>query len=473
MGGMSSQVPSPDRSPSVSLSRRGVILSSAALAFSGFGAWSARAAEGGVINEVRGYGPLRPDPARILDLPEGFSYRVLSSAGETMDDGFLAPDHFDGMGCLELPDGRLALMRNHELDPDESRLGPSGGRPELEARLSGVPAFDRRPDGRVLPGGVTTLIVNPKTGEMERQYLSLAGTLVNCAGGVTPWGAWLTCEETMISAPRTLSSHGWIFEVPATAEGPVTPVPLVAMGRFRHEAAAVDPGTGVVYLTEDRDDGLLYRFLPRTPGRLADGGRLQALVLEGGTDSRNWRRADMSVGETRSVGWIDLDGVEAPADDLRIRGHAAGAALFARGEGVHLGPRPGGGSEIFFSCTSGGSRRLGQIFRLVPGAEGGGDVIQLFVEPTDPRVMDYGDNLVVAPWGHLVVCEDRVGLRLNHLKGVTPEGRVYTLARLHMRTELAGACFSPDGRTLFVNAYSPGRPFAISGPWAEVSDAAT
>jgi secreted PhoX family phosphatase len=116
---------------------------------------------------------------------------------------------------------------------------------------------------------------------------------------------------------------------------------------------------------------------------------------------------------------------------------------------------------------------LGQIFRLVPGGAEGGDVIQLFVEPTDPRIMDYGDNLVVAPWGHLVVCEDRVGLRTNHLRGVTPEGRVYTLARLHMRTELAGACFSPDGRTLFVNAYSPGRTFAISGPWAEVSDAAT
>jgi secreted PhoX family phosphatase len=460
---------------SVPPNRRGVLLSAAALAFSGLGARAALAAEGGdILDEVRGYGVLRPDPAGVLDLPEGFSYQVISRAGEVMDDGFLTPDHFDGMGCLALPDGRLVLMRNHELDEAEHRLGPAGGRPDLAARLDGLPAFDRSADGRVLPGGVTTLVVDPSTGRRERQFLSLAGTVLNCAGGATPWGAWLTCEETLVGAPKTGASHGWIFEVPAAADGPVKPAPLTAMGRFRHEAAAVDPATGTVYLTEDREDGLLYRFLPRTPGRLAEGGRLQALAYADGAasaDSRNWRRADLAVGEARSVRWIDLDEVESPQDDLRKRGHAQGAVLFARGEGIHLSPKPGGGCEVFFTSTSGGARKLGQIFRLTPGAGPSEDRLELFLESRDTRVLDYGDNLTVAPSGHLVVCEDRVGISLNHLKGVTPEGRVYALARLRMRTELAGACFSPDGRFLFVNAYAPGRTLAIEGPWTTISDA--
>ena len=454
-------------------SRRGLVLSAAALAFSGLGARAALAAEGGdILDEVRGYGALRPDPAGVLDLPAGFSYQVISRAGEVMDDGFLAPDHFDGMGCLALPDGRLALMRNHELDEGEHGLGPTGGRPDLEARLGTLSAFDRSADGRVLPGGVTTLIIDPATGRRDRQFLSLAGTALNCAGGSTPWGAWLTCEETVLTAPKTGASHGWIFEVPAEAPAPVVPVPLTAMGRFRHEAAAVDPASGTVYLTEDRDDGLLYRFLPNSPGRLTGGGRLQALAFEaGGSDSRNWRRTDLTVGEVRAVRWIDLDEVESPKDDLRQRGHAAGGVLFARGEGVHLAARPDGGCDIFFTCTSGGDRRLGQIFRLTSQPKAGSDQLQLFLESRDSRVMDYADNVTIAPSGHLVICEDRVGLSLNHLKVVTPAGKVCALARLRMRTELAGACFSPDGRFLFVNAYAPGRTFAIEGPWATFSEA--
>jgi secreted PhoX family phosphatase len=458
---------------SVPPNRRGVLLSAAALAFSGLGARAALAAESGdILDQVRGYGALRPDPAGVLDLPAGFSYQVVSRAGEVMDDGFLAPDNFDGMGCLALPDGRLALMRNHELDEGEHRLGPTGGRADLEAKLGALPAFDRSADGRVLPGGVTTLIVDPATGRRERQFVSLAGTAVNCAGGSTPWGTWLTCEETMLSAPKTGTSHGWIFEVPADAPGPVVPVPLTAMGRFRHEAAAVDPATGTVYLTEDRDDGLLYRFLPNSPGRLTGGGRLQALAFEaGGSDSRNWRRTDLTVGEVRAVRWIDLDEVESPKDDLRRRGHSAGGVLFARGEGVHLAARPDGGCDSFFTCTSGGDRRLGQIFRLTSQPKTGADQLQLFLESRDSRVMDYADNVTIAPSGHLVICEDRVGLSLNHLKVVTPAGKVCALARLRMRTELAGACFSPDGRFLFVNAYAPGRTFAIEGPWTTFSEA--
>jgi hypothetical protein len=170
------------------------------------------------------------------------------------------------------------------------------------------------------------------------------------------------------------------------------------------------------------------------------------------------------------VRWIDLAETDSPNDDLRARGHAAGAALFARGEGIHRGR-----DEYYFTCTSGGSGRLGQIMRYLPsrhegrpGEESAPARLELFVESADPRVMNYGDNLIVAPWGHLIVCEDRADNKVNHLKGVTPDGRLYTLARLNLDTELAGACFSPDGSTLFVNAYDPGKTLAINGPWRSV-----
>lgn len=456
----------------MSFSRRQFGLGSiAAMAFTGYGLRAANAASAASYhNEVAGYGPLVSDPAGYFDLPPGFSYRVISAAGEAMDDGFIVPDNFDGMGCFALPGGKLALVRNHELGAGAMQRGPTGGDVKREARLGGRGAFDRDARGRVLPGGTSTVIYDPASGRREEQFLSLAGTAVNCAGGVTPWGSWLSCEETVIAAPDVGQAHGWVFEVPAAQRGLANPVPLKAMGRFRHEAAAVDPVTGTVYLTEDRDDGLLYRFLPDHPGELARGGRLQALALsDGGRDSRNWGGSgstgrDMAPGSVRAVHWIDLADVESPADDLRQRGHAAGAALFARGEGIHLGVSGNGAREFFFTCTSGGAGRFGQIFRLMIG-EGQADRLQLFVESTDPQVVDYADNLTVAPWGHLIVCEDRSGTKINHLKGITAEGRVYTLARLNAPTELAGACFSPDGTTLFVNAYAPGRTLAITGPW--------
>lgn len=454
----------------MNISRRGFAASS--LAALALGGWSRIGAQQGESyrNEVPGYGPLRTDPAGYFDLPEGFSYRVLAKAGETMDDGFIVPDNFDGMGCIPLADGRLALVRNHELSLGAEAKGAAGIDPALEQKLAARPVFDRGQAGRVLPGGTTTLVLDRHGQKVLGQHLSLAGTSTNCAGGITPWGSWLTCEETVVAAPRTGTSHGWVFEVPAKATGLVDPVPLKAMGRFRHEAAAVDPKTGIVYQTEDQDDGLFYRFIPNVPGKLALGGKLQALAfVDGGRDSRNWNAADWAMGTSRAVRWIDLDQVESPKDDLRQRGYAAGAARFARGEGIHLGRRAKGGAEFFFTCTSGGAGRYGQIMRLVPSSTANQpDQLELFHESSDPKLMDYADNLTVAPWGHLIVCEDRKGSQINHLRGVTPEGRTYTLARLNADTELAGACFSPDGRTLFVNAYSPGRTLAITGPWGTV-----
>jgi hypothetical protein len=401
-------------------------------------------------NAAAGYGPLVPDPNGLIDLPAGFSYRVISSLGDAMSDGGTVPDAADGMGCFDLGGGKLALVRNHELTANADSGGASGLAYDTIAR-SLVP----------LPGGTTTIVLDARTLAVERQFRSLSGTIRNCAGGITPWGSWLTCEEDVSKpGPRQNKEHGWVFEVPASATGPVDPVPLKAMGRFNHEAACVDPASGIVYLTEDRDDSLLYRFIPNVLGQLAAGGRLQALALEGVSDSRNWNGAAVAPQSWHAGRWADLDDVEAPADDLRARGAAKGATLFARGEGMWMGE-----GEFYFACTSGGAAKLGQIFRLRPQTSGP-DRLQLFFESTDIAQFNYGDNLTIAPNGHLVVCEDAYTDEVtNHLRGITPDGTAYPLALCRIQTEWAGACFSPNGRTLFVNLYKPAKTVAITGPW--------
>jgi secreted PhoX family phosphatase len=260
---------------------------------------------------------------------------------------------------------------------------------------------------------------------------------------------------------RINKEHGYVFEVPAAATGPVDPVPLKAMGRFNHEAACVDPASGAVYMTEDREDALLYCYVPRVKGRLSEGGTLHALALEGIPDARNWNGTGFAPQSWQPVRWVMLDNVEAPDDDLRKRGAAAGATLFARGEGIHMG-----NGELYFCCTSGGAAKLGQIFRLRP-QQAGQDRLQLFFESTSKEQFNYGDNLTVAPNGHLIVCEDQyTEVKENHLRGITPGGSAYPLALSRVDTEWAGACFSPDGKWLFVNLYRPARTVAITGPWA-------
>ncbi len=400
------------------------------------------------------YGALVPDPAGMLDLPEGFTYRVLSRLGDAMDDGGTVPDKADGMGCIDLGSGRIALVRNHELVPSDDSGGPIAN------------GYDRR-GGAVLPGGTTNLVLDEATLGVEREFRSLGGTIRNCAGGITPWGSWLTCEESTdrrsdIFGEELTEDHGWVFEVPAAATGLVEAVPLKAMGRFNHEAACVDPATGIVYLTEDRGDSLLYRFIPNVRGQLARGGRLQAMVLADGTrDSRNWEQATMEVGQRHAARWVDINDVESPEDDLRQQGAAKGALLIARGEGIHMGD-----GEVYVCSTNGGAAQLGQVFRLRPARGNGDDAFDLFFESTSPDQFDYGDNLTTSPNGHLIVCEDQGGDVVdNYLRGITPAGEAYPLGRLRMQTELAGGCWSPDGKWFFVNAYSPTMTVAITGPW--------
>ncbi len=424
------------------------------------------------------------DPEGLLDLPDGFSYTLVSTSGGVMSDGFIRPGRPDGMACFAHPDDsdKCILTRNHENWPDTFDGSPFGENDALVLKLSSEQLYDRRSEispfnGRPFYGGVTTLVYDLKNKKLERDFLSLAGTAGNCAGGATPWDTWLSCEESAILAPgASQKDHGFVFEVPIAATGPVDAVPLKAMGRFAHEAAAVDLDTDIVYLTEDNRTGLFYRFLPEVKRELAKGGRLQALAIKGwaSADTRNWPRdwgsggaGSIAVGQTFDVEWIDMEQVESPDGDLAERGYNKGAARFCRGEGMAFGKRKGEPGAIYFNCTQGGAVGAGQVWRYTPGAEKDGDFgkLTLLYESPSADVLDSCDNLAFAPWGDLILCEDGGGTQ--YLRGLTPRGKIYDLARnAHSgNDEFCGACFSPDGSVMFVNTQGNGLTFAIEGPW--------
>jgi hypothetical protein len=433
----------------------------------------ARAASGDA--SASPFGPVVADPAGVLDLPRGFSYRVISRAGDEMDDGLLVPALADGMAAFPHPDGsgKCVLVRNHEVESAPAELGPWGASYERFPRVASSSVYDAGHGKTPAQGGTTNIVYDPAAGEVEAEFLSLAGTVRNCAGGPTPWGSWLSCEEDVtLPDERHAARHGYVFEVPASAEpGLAAPEPIREMGRFNHEAVAVDPATSIVYLTEDRDDGLLYRFVPRVKGDMHGGGRLQALTVIGSPrrDLRNWGDGErVRAGEAFNVAWVDLDGVDPDTDDLRHRGFSErGAARFARLEGIAWAD-----GEAYAVCTSGGRMRKGQVFRYVPsryeGTERESEAparLELFVEPNDAALMDMPDNCCVSPRGDLIVCEDN-GRATTRLIGVTSAGVPYVLARnAKSASEFAGVCFSPDGSTMFVNMQYDGLTFAVRGPW--------
>ena len=460
------------------LSRRHFLKSAAAvtLGFQGLQRHVAFATQ----NEGRsaGFGPLVEDPDGILSLPADFTYRILSRTGVEMADGLLMPGAHDAMAAFQGSGGRTLLVCNHELT--SGALAASAFGPEND-RLSKVPAnnfYDF--GGGVSPslGGTTTTVLG-KDGQVERRFLSLAGTVRNCAGGPTPWGSWITCEESLTQAGPGYGArdHGYAFEVPAQATELMRAEPLTAMGRFNREACATDPRTSIVYQTEDARPSLITRFIPNVPGQLHEGGRLQALMISGqpGLNTNNWdaHAQTVAVGETLAVEWIDVVDGHNPNNDLASRMVDAGAANFTRGEGMWFGD-----NEVFFCCTDGGPEHIGQIWRYRPSPLEGQDgetaqpgELTLLVQTTDERVLEKCDNITVAPWGDLVVVED--GDNEQFIRGITPDGRVYTIGRNAASdvegeySEITGPCFSPDGSTLFFNVQNgPGRTFAVKGLWA-------
>ena len=413
-------------------------------------------------SHAAGYGPLASvdDDATglpLLHLPAGFRYLSFGWNGDLLADGGVTPGVHDGMAAFAADGDRIRLVRNHEVRSHEAP------RPRAFADR---PVYDRNAGG-----GTTTIEFDTATARVGDAWASLAGTAVNCAGGPTPWGSWLTCEE-IVMGPRDrpyLRPHGYVFEVPA--DGVASPEPLRGMGRFVHEAVAVDPDTGIVYETEDQPRAGFYRFLPAAPGRLDAGGRLEMLALADAP------RADLRIGQTtdvwRPVSWTPVgepDPAAARPDSVYTQGREGGGATFGRLEGAWYGD-----GRIYVVSTTGGDAGAGQVWEYDPG----GGRLRLLFESPGSHVLDLPDNICVSPRGSLVLCED--GAPGNSVMGLTRQGDLFPFARntviLNGRrngifgdyrySEFAGATFSPDGRWLFFNAQWPGITFAVTGPWAD------
>lgn len=417
-----------------------------------------------------GYGPLIPDPNGLLDLPEGFRYRVLSREGDRLRSGEgQVPSNHDGMTALAGRSSgshgrRVHLVRNHE------------NRTTAKIPVPTVAGLTYDPAGK---GGCTALTLDSRNHVLSER-VAIAGTAVNCAGGPTPWGTWLTCEETEDKAGTNgyTKDHGFIFEVDPANPYRSGAVPLTAMGRFQHEAIAVDPRHGIVYETEDAFEkpfGLFYRFLPHAPhgglGSLRAGGRLQAMRVPGVPDLSSIQETGASF---EKLEWVDVPDPLAAQTPIRFQDFGPKGITHAQKlEGCYWG-----GRSVYFvssfarSAEGSAADHYGQIWRYDPAARRLTLVI-VFGPDTDVQLPgESPDNICLAPSGGLMVCEDGNGAQ--HVYGVTRRGEVYAMARNAQNIgtpqqpewgEFAGVTFSPDGGTMYVNCYTPGTTFAVTGPW--------
>lgn len=422
----------------------------------------------------------------LLTLPEKFQYTAISIRGDIMSDGVAVPGNHDGMAAFQGRSGNYILVRNHE-------RSVGGG---VDTTAPNGKQYDFFTDGS--GGGGTTTVEVDRNGQVVRHYVSLGGTIRNCAGGLTPWGSWISCEEnvaTPATDPRVTKKHGYNFEVPAMLGQAVDPIPLVAMGRMNHEAVSVDPQSGYVFETEDRGDSAYYKFVPkvRKPngfGDLQQGGDLYAMVIKpgqrsncnqalipaGGTNDRGGsfsgvdtrglgRNGSASLlpflGQPLSVEWVKLDDVDPDTDTLRYEALAKGAAVWYRGEGAwyHQG-------KHYWVCSNAGDAREGQVWAYDPRTE----TVTLVVESTDENLLDGPDNITVARDGTLYLCEDGSAGRpgqpnfSQRVVGVDASGGLFEFCRNIIpgsTAEFAGACFSQNGKYMYVNCQGPGITYCI------------
>ena len=422
-----------------------------------------------------GYGELIPTAAKntgetYLALPKGFEYTVIGAKEGLMSDGQKTPRAHDGMATFKVKD-ELRIVRNHEIT--NSRV------PIVGSAIGKENHYDE-----AAGGGTTTLVINPKTRLIEKDFVSLSGTLVNCAGGRTPWGSWISCEETTLGQTlRTTKSgaqiggfakpHGYCFEVSASANSTVSPVPLKEMGRFVHEAIAVDKKSGVVYLTEDNDPAGFYRFLPKRNKRLVEGGVLQILKIKS-QDNFDTRKGQKQ-GVNLAASWVTIDNpdpIEADVDELAVfkQGDAKGAAKFARLEGIYADEK----GRMYFTSTSGGDNKGGQIWLYTPTSKTEGNLTLVFESPSR-EILDMPDNICLCPKNNLLfICEDsdyigEGGTPENYMRILTPDGKMADFAKnitpKMIASEFAGSTFSKDGKTLFFNLQGVGATFAVWGDW--------
>lgn len=434
---------------------------------------------------ARGLGMVKAGPE--LGLPPGFSYHTFGAFGSAMSDGFITPPIHDGMACFDMGNGRLRLVRNHELgEGNDITPGTVIGNPKT--------AYDR-----AAPGGTVTLEVDAASGQLLKDWVSLNGTDTNCGGVRTPWNTWLTCEETTIGVDAGYKKpHGYVFEVDPRNDRAVRTRPLKGMGRILHEAGAVDPRTGVVYLTEDEGPDGFYRFVPNRPGGLRNG-ILQMLRVR--KKDRYNTITGQTVGAVLACDWVtigDPDPANAEDDASAVykQGRAKGGAKFLGGEGCTMR-----GDSVVFGSSEGGQVGRGQIWQYTPRANIGkkgekGDLVLLF-ESKNLNELDGPDNMCTSPGGAIVIAEDG-NVSSNFVRALLPNGTMINVAenlvavqkhyieasgKLYDPTvpddgasagdgvgfsEFAGPCFSPDGKWLFVNIQVPGITCAITGDWASL-----
>ena len=417
-----------------------------------------------------GYGPLIEDPAGLLALPKGFSYTIVTEAGVTrLESGEFTPSNHDGTGAFKLRGGGTVLVNNHELG------GAPASTPLPVPHVAGL-TYDEG-----LAGGCTVVEVN-RHGRRIREYVGVAGTATNCAGGVTPWDTWLTCEETeqLAGQGSATKDHGYVFEVdPYDRRANRDPKPIKALGRFAHEAVAVDPRQGHMYLTEDagNPNGLLYRW---APPRHWDGGRgrLRKLADNAGVlaamhcvDASGRHVDDLSratvIGTRYAVNWVTVPDRDARTLATRKQFTNSDITRGRKIEGIWWGD---GGAYVvtsFARTESPGTAHDGQIWFYDPKRARLTLKLRFGVNTT-PDVdgpFDGPDNISVSPHGGVIISEDGEGVQ--HLLGATDKGETYPIARNDAPggSEMTGPVFSHDGHTLFANVQTPGTMYAIQGPW--------